>query len=266
MKKLVKKNILGIDITTSSSNEILEYIDSILKNSKEKLFIVTPNPEMVVYASSNRQYQTTLNRAEIALCDGVGLFIAGRLLGVGVKERISGVDFMKSLCEKSIKNGLSIGLLGGRDGVAERAAKCLREKYPGLNIVFVAQEWSEEGFARAVKYQVSSIKYKEERIHNTKHIIRNSNIDMLFVAFGVPKQEEWIMKNLEKLPVRLAMGVGGAFDYISGDIIRAPFFIRSVGLEWLFRLIRQPWRWRRQLALITFIGLFIKEYFMYDRK
>jgi len=86
-----------------------------------------------------------------------------------------------------------------------------------------------------------------------------AGVDILFVAYGFPKQEEWIAKNLPKLPVKAAMGVGGAFDYISGNVSRAPFFVRAIGLEWLFRLIRQPWRIKRQLRLATFILLVIKE-------
>ncbi len=234
MKNLVKKSILGVGVTNASSEEILEYVAQQVKENKEKFFIVTPNPEMVVYANDHHVYREVINQAQIALCDGVGLFIASSFLGKRVKERISGVGFMISLCEKAAKNGLSIGLLGGRGGVAERTAKCLQRENPDLKISYVAEEFDQKDLS-------------------------SRGVDILFVAYGVPKQEEWIMTHLAKLPVKVAMGVGGAFDYLSGDIMRAPFFIRSIGLEWLFRLIRQPWRIKRQLALLVFIKLVTRE-------
>jgi len=101
---------------------------------------------------------------------------------------------------------------------------------------------------------------KDKKDHNSSFIIHDSNfIDILFVAFGAPKQEFWISENLDKIPVKIAIGVGGAFDYISGKIPRAPFFVRKLGMEWLFRLLVQPWRIKRQLSLIEFAWLVIKE-------
>lgn len=230
MKDLVKKNVLGIELTDASSKDILEYVVQSIKESKRKLFIVTPNPEMVVYANTHHEYRDVINQAQIALCDGVGLFIASSMLGKRVNEKISGVDFMKSLCEKAAKNGLSIGLLGGRGGVAERTAKCLQRENPNLEVSYIAEDFEHKDFP-------------------------SKGVDVLFVAYGVPKQEEWAISYMNTLPVRVVMGVGGAFDYISGDVMRAPFFIRSIGFEWLFRLIRQPWRVKRQLALLIFVRL-----------
>ena len=176
-----------------------------------------------------------LNEASICLCDGVGLYMGAQLLGTPIKERIAGVDFMKNLCEKAAKEGLTTGFLGGRDGVAEMTAECLREKYPGLRVHFTGGEWDVRRFPK-------------------------QGVDILFVAYGFPKQERWIHENLPILPVKVAMGVGGAFDYISGRVVRAPFFVRAVGFEWLFRLIRQPWRIRRQLQLLIFLWLVLKAY------
>ncbi|MEX2144803.1 MAG: WecB/TagA/CpsF family glycosyltransferase, partial [Candidatus Spechtbacterales bacterium] len=134
----------------------------------------------------------------------------------------------------------------------------LVSKYPGLKVSFAVAELSQ---LEAKKEDVSSIKYqvlsKGKKIHNTKYIIPNT--DVLFVAFGSPKQEIWIKNNLKNLPVTVAMGVGGAFDMISGKVKRAPVFIRSLGLEWLFRLIIQPWRIKRQLRLLEFVFLVLRE-------
>jgi N-acetylglucosaminyldiphosphoundecaprenol N-acetyl-beta-D-mannosaminyltransferase len=134
-------------------------------------------------------------------------------------------------------------------------------------VVFAGEEWPSEDFLTKNQYKVSSIKHKgqediknvEKNSLNTEYLIPNTGIGILFVAFGAPKQEFWINENLDKIPVKVAIGVGGAFDYISGKTPRAPTFIRSIGLEWLFRLVVQPWRIKRQLALIEFIWLVVKE-------
>lgn len=244
---LKKDYILNIGITNDTSENILKYILQRLKYEK-KFYIVTPNPEILVYASRHDDYAAILNDAEISLPDGTGLFLASIFMGKPFKQRIPGVNFVEKLCKNTVRNPISIGFLGGRGKVAEIAAECLLQKYPHLNIVFAAEEWDEAGFNFGRKDGEAK---KEKKT--------GKEIDILFVAFGHPKQEEWIHKNLEILPVKSAMGVGGAFDYISGAKKRAPFMIRAIGFEWLYRLITEPWRWRRQLALITFVKLMLKE-------
>lgn len=268
MSKLNKIQFLGVGITSDNEERILEYIYSSLRRDSKKYYIVTPNPEIIVHAVDHADYKKIINEAEIALPDGVGLFIAAGLSGKIIKQRITGVDFMETLCKYSENRPITVGFLGGMDGVAEKTADCLASRYPWLKIVFVAEEWGENGFKNAEKYQVSGIKHQENSskiIHDTKYMIHNTLIDILFVAFGHPKQEEWIYNNLDKLPVRIAMGVGGAFDYVSGYKKRAPFMIRAMGFEWLYRLIKEPWRWRRQLALLKFIWLFIKSLFIHSK-
>lgn len=236
-------------MTTDTKDNILEYVVEKAEKRDEKCFIVTPNPEMIVASHKDRQLQYLLNSADVALCDGVGLSVAALFMAEKTPQRITGVDFMKSLCENVSKKPITVGFLGGKGKVAERTAECLMHEYPGLRVVFCNDEWSGEGFTKAKKYQ-------EE---NNKNIPTTDVIDILFVAFGFPKQEQWISENLEKISVTVAMGVGGAFDYLSGEVSRAPFFLRAIGLEWLYRLVRQPWRWRRQVALIEFIALVIKK-------
>lgn len=266
-QQIVKKNILGLEVTDAKQDFILEYICAVIKKSEKKLFIVTPNPEIVVYARKHPSFQAIINNADLALCDGIGLFLASKILGKPLSERIPGVDFMKKLCEKSVENGFTIGFLGGRAGVAERASKRLQALYPGLHVVFTGEEWP-GNYLRGGRQNRQSIKnttrliFKNrlsDDIHPDFKDRSGPDIDILFVAYGFPKQEEWIAKHLAYIPVRVAMGVGGAFDYLSGDVARAPFFLRSVGLEWFFRLIRQPWRWKRQLSLLLFLWLVIHD-------
>ncbi len=253
---LNKTFLLGIGITNASKEEVLEYLIKTIKKKGKNFYVVTPNPEFLVLADKQNTFKNILNRADLALNDGVGLTIAAKILGKDLKERFTGVDFAKSVCERISGQPITVGFLGGRDGVAEATAKCLLSSYPGLKVVFAGSEWSGE------EIKDERLKKKEKKIINHKSLILNQPIDLLFVAFGFPKQEEWIVEHLDSNIYRAAVGVGGAFDYISGRVSRAPVFVQKVGLEWLFRLIVQPWRFKRQLALPQFIGLVLKEKFI----
>lgn len=232
MNSFVKKNILGVGMSVVSEREVLEYI---VKNLDRKTFIVTPNPEIIVFANNNSEYKKVLNRANLALPDGVGVMWAAKLLGISLRQKISGVDLVESLCREASKRPITVGFLGGRDQIADRAAECLKKRFSGLKV----------GFAGPEIRKFSDLK----------------GTDILFVAFGSPKQEFWIAENLKRLPVKAAIGVGGAFDMIAGRVPRAPVWLQNLGFEWLFRLIVQPWRIKRQLSLLIFAFLVLKEKF-----
>ncbi len=236
MTKLESVKLLGTKITTSSENSILEYIVDFLKEHGSRAQITTPNPEIMMYARRNPYFQKILNEAEVALPDGVGVTICAYMMGKGHIQRVTGVDLMEKLCGRLSKSAYSVGFFGGQAGIAELVSKRLQKKYSGLNVSYALDTWDESK-------------------------IKGKSIDVLFVAMGYPKQEEWIYKNLPNIPVKIAMGVGGSFDYISGNVPRAPETLRKFGLEWLYRLLHQPWRWRRQLALISFGILSFKEMF-----
>jgi N-acetylglucosaminyldiphosphoundecaprenol N-acetyl-beta-D-mannosaminyltransferase len=233
-KDLPSIKILGTDITTASEREVLEYIFKRLENSSEKFYIVTPNPEILMLAARSQAFRDILNRATISLPDGIGVLMAGRILKKQIIGRITGTDLMEKICAEASKRPITIGFLGGSSGIAEKSSECLREKYPGLRVIFTGKEWDGT--------------FKE-------------HIDILFVAFGAPKQEEWIFENLPKINVTAAMGVGGAFDFWSGKVKRAPALLRRLGMEWAFRLVYQPWRAKRQLALPRFAYAVLKERF-----
>lgn len=255
---LKKKEILGAEITDATQEEIVEYFFALLQKD-DKHYIVTPNPELVVYAQRHPQFKTILNNASISLCDGIGLYWAAKFLGKPLKERTTGTDFMELVCRESVKQDINIGLLGGKRGVAERTAEQLRRRHPGVDIVFVAEEWPDKIENGELRIEKSDTSKKLSTLNS-----QLSTIDILFVAFGHPKQEEWISKHITNLPVKAAMGVGGAFDYISGSVLRAPLLMRKLGLEWLFRLVRQPWRLKRigKVALLEFVLLTIREKFL----
>lgn len=234
-----KKYIADVGITNASEEDILEYILRGLKKPTEKYYVVTPNPEILVYAKQHPKFKEIINNARLALPDGIGVIWAGKILGKKIREKVTGTDILEKLCFLASRQPITVGFLGGRGKIAERVAECLVNKYPGLKVGFAASEYNF---------------YKNYNNYNSY-----KPVDVLFVAFGFPKQEEWMAKNLPKLPVKVMMGVGGAFDYISGQVPRAPLFIRTIGFEWLFRLIVQPWRIKRQLALLEFVWLVLKE-------
>ena len=286
--------LLGVGFNNLKKEEVLELIIKGLEKNDKKYYVVTPNPEILVIANSDSNYKKVLNSAKLALPDGIGVMLASKLLSKPFKERIQGVDLVESLCREVSKRPITVGFLGAGPHVAETAAECLREKYPGLNIVFTAEEWDWEAdgqthdaqdprrsFPQSSKLprSLNEIRPKKSmvdknggkpsfgsfanslslgKMENGKRKTENK-IDILFVAFGSPKQEIWTSENLEKLPVKVAIGVGGSFDFISKKVPRAPRFLRDLGLEWLFRLIIQPWRIKRQLRLLKFIYLVIKE-------
>ncbi len=253
-----KKFLFDIGITNATEKEILEYIITSLEKNGERYYIVTPNPEIIVYATKHAGLKDILNNARLALCDGMGVFIASKILGKSLVARTTGVDLMESLCREVSKKPITVGFLGGRGKVAELTAERLVSKYPGLKVSFAVEELPILG---AKQQEVSRIKYLvssgNEKIQNTRYKIPNT--DILFVAFGFPKQEEWMKEHIGKIPVRVAMGVGGSFDYVSGKVARAPKVVRQSGFEWFYRLLKEPWRWKRQLALFQFVGLLLKE-------
>lgn len=248
-----KTKVLNVSFTKGTKKEVLEYLFEKLKKGAKPFYIVTPNPEMIVLARKDKKFSQALEEAEIALPDGVGVLRGAEALGITGLHRITGVDFMEDICREAVEKGVSIGLLGGKNGVAEKASECLSEKYPGLKIAYLSQEWEHQGFANAATF----MKRKQEVGKGSLEV--SQEVDVLFVAFGFPKQELWMQENIGKLPVKAMMGVGGAFDYLSGDVPRAPSFMRDMGLEWLFRLLVQPWRLRRQFALWEFMRDVVRE-------
>ena len=223
--------ILGTKIDNFCISEATQAAENFLQSDHQH-YIVTPNPEIVLYARKNSRYRAVLNKASLSIPDGVGLVWASRKLygRNGLKERVAGIDFIQSLLQSlSHKSYWSKSyrflLLGGRNNSAHVAARILQKKFPNLKF-----------------YALSN-----ERHRHLKFIINEIiQPDCIFVALGAPKQEFWIAKNLTKFPsLKLAMGIGGALDMISGKTPRAPLAMRRQGIEWLWRLMLQPLRLRR---------------------
>ena len=229
--------VLGVRIDRFGANEVIERIESLIEAGGPH-HVVTVNPEFVVMAQSNPEFKKILLAADLALPDGVGLLWAARFVGRPLQGRVTGVDTVDRLASLCACSGYRPFLLGGLAGVAEHTAAALQAKYPGLSI--------------AGTYAGSPGLAEEETIVDR---IRAAQPHILFVAYGAPQQDVWIYRNLPKLGDVVAMGVGGAFDFLSGRVKRAPAWMQNAGLEWLYRLMREPWRWRRMLRLPKFVWL-----------
>jgi N-acetylglucosaminyldiphosphoundecaprenol N-acetyl-beta-D-mannosaminyltransferase len=234
-------SVLGVRVDRLTQQQVLAHIEAILQQyvaSDRQLAcqqIITVNPEFVMAAQHNAQFRQCINKAALVAPDGIGVVWATRYLGKPTPERVTGIDTVIEIAKRCARQGYRLYLLGAAPGVAELAAIRLQELAPGLQI--------------AGTYAGSPDPAEEGAIIER---IKDARADLLCVAYGAPGQDLWIRRNLSRLPVGVAMGVGGAFDFLAGRQKRAPKFMQNLGLEWLYRLYREPWRWRRMLALPNF--------------
>jgi len=246
----MKVDILGVHIDAVTRAEARLKLAEFLVGGKA-CRVFTPNPEMLVLAARDPDFMRVLNTADLAIPDGVGLLWAARRSGKSLPERVSGSDLMLDLIVLAAERGSKVFLLGGQSGVAREAAAKLQSEHPRLKIV-----GCESGGAVGREKDSGRLLLDDRVLAG----IKSARPDILFVAFGHGKQEAWIDQNLAELPtVRVAMGIGGSFDFIAGRSRRAPKFMRRAGLEWFWRLVTEPWRWRRiWTAVVSFPYLVIK--------
>ncbi len=241
----MRRSILGVPVDDIHPVELAEILRRFSRSSRHQ--IVTINPEIIMEARAHPAFCDALHHADLALADGFGVLLAGQYLGQPIKYRFTGVQLLHDLARLASDSGRSVYLLGGLKGVAQSAAAVLKKKYPNLKIAGADTELRWWGW----------------RIDDRtlRHRINQSKPDYLFIAFGAPKQELWIARNLPRLKtVKIAVGVGGTFDMLARPRLRASKPLRQVGLEWLWRLIRQPWRWSRIItATIRFPLAVLKE-------
>jgi N-acetylglucosaminyldiphosphoundecaprenol N-acetyl-beta-D-mannosaminyltransferase len=234
--------VLGVRVDRLSQQQALERIEQMvaLHRASKKLVscqqIVTVNTEFVMAAQKNADFCQAINSAALVVADGIGVVWATYFMGFPAPERITGTDTLVALAKRCAEKGYRLYLLGAVPGVAEQTGAYLQTLAPGLQI--------------AGTYAGSPAHGEEDAIIER---ILQANVDVLCVAYGAPAQELWIHRNLSRLPVAVAMGVGGAYDFLSGLQRRAPRAMQRMGLEWLFRLYREPWRWQRMLAIPRFI-------------
>lgn len=238
-------SFLSIPIPTLSKKNILEKIKKYVKKPDGFFHIVSLNPEIIIIANENNKFKKIVKSAQMRIIDGTGIILACRLLGIKYGERFAGVDLMKEMLALAGKLCLRVVLIGGKNNLANSIANCYQKKYPQ------AEFYGLEGIKKIKDPQ----KEEEDKIF---YIVSHFKPHLVFVAFGSPFQELWIDRYKDKFKNTMVMGVGGAFDFLAKKIPRAPKILRLLGLEWLFRLIIQPWRWRRQLRLVKFIFLVLR--------
>jgi len=269
--------IIGRDILTSriklfqvgidqvDNQETIQKIEEFIV-SKKPHQIVTPDTLALLRAGKDPEYHAILKSADLVTPDGAGILWAATTLNYPLPERVTGIDIIHNVCRLAARKGYSLYLLGSYPGVASEAALNLTKKYPGIKIA-----GTHHGYFRCEDSQNcedvkngNNDKNKEEEEIITE--IKENRPDILLVGMGVPKQEKWINKNLNRLNIPVCMGVGGSFDVLSGRIPRAPLWMQRHGMEWVYRSIKQPNRAFRTLALFYFIWLVIAGKIVYSLK
>jgi N-acetylglucosaminyldiphosphoundecaprenol N-acetyl-beta-D-mannosaminyltransferase len=229
----MKETILGVDVSTDNYDALTAKLLKRIDN-REKAFIVAINPEKIIKAQEDPSLMKLLNSADFQIPDGIGVILASKFKGGQIRERVTGIDMMLKLCETSAKHQKKIFLYGGKPGRADEAKVKLEEMYPGIQIAGTLHGYE-----------------KDQQI--VRETINQSQADIIFVAMGSPAQENWIIANKDMLHPCVYQGVGGSFDVISGKIERAPESFQKLGLEWLYRLMKEPWRIKRQAVLPLFL-------------
>lgn len=198
--------------------------------------ICTVNPEFIMAARRDPHFAAVLRAADLCVPDGVGVVWAAQRQGVQLRERVTGSDGIYRICERAAARGWRVFLLGAAEGVAAEAGRRLMRQYPNLRVVGTYSGSPQTADWPAIAQQLQA-----------------AQPDILFVAYGHPRQDLWIAHHRHELPVQVALGIGGAFDFVAGITPRAPQWMQRAGIEWLHRLLQQPWRWRRMVVLPLFV-------------
>lgn len=235
-------DVLGVRIDNVTMEQAVERIRGFVAKKDKPHLVVTCNPEMVMTAYTDQLLAEILRRADLVVPDGIGVVWASRILQRPLAERVPGIELMEAVLAAAAQSGWRVFLLGAEPGVAERAGAEMQKAFPGLNIVGQHHGF----FDKTTEPQVLEL-------------IRRTQPHILLVALGVPRQEKWAAAHLASLKVPVAIGVGGSFNVWAGVDKRAPLWIRRIHLEWLYRLLRQPWRFRRALAIPQFMAAVIWE-------
>lgn len=229
----MKIDVMGLKFDSVTMDEALSRAEALLRGDKAA-YVVTPNAEIAYEALHDGQLREMLNGADLMLPDGAGVVLASKLLRTPVKQKVAGVDFAAGLLGILERNGQSLYLLGGKTGIGELAAQKMLEAHPQLRIAGIADGYFQDEAPVIAK-------------------INASGADALFVCLGAPKQERFMVQHQQELHVHLMAGLGGSLDAFAGTVQRAPAWMIRLNLEWLYRLIREPKRFRRMLRLPKYL-------------
>ncbi len=234
---MTRPRLLGIPADPITFEGLLQHIQRWIKADEGLQQVCTINPEFLVMAQRDPVFRVVLRQhSALNVVDGWGAVWALRARGVTVPERVTGSDAVPLIIERAATQGWRVFLLGAWEGVAADAARIFEAQHPDVQIVGTYAGSPAPEDAEAIIAQVNA-----------------SDADILLVAYGAPRQDIWIHQHRDALRVKMAMGIGGTLDFITGRVPRAPGWWRRTGLEWLYRLYKQPWRWRRMLRLPLFV-------------
>lgn len=226
--------ILGVPFSTRGFAETVTDLVARIEAGK-RTHVITANPEIVMVSRENSAFRSILEQAYV-VPDGIGIVYAAKWLSLPITERVTGVELLEGLMEAADERAWKIYLLGAAPDVNEAAADQLAKRYPRANIIGRRHGFFDQKDERMIVSEIAELKP-----------------DLLFVALGAPRQDIWISTHWDKLQVPLAIGLGGSLDVISGKVKRAPELWQRMHLEWLYRLLSQPSRWKRQLAIPRFV-------------
>ena len=239
-------SLLKISIQHHTKKEVLEQIIKSTEKKDSFFHIVSLNGENMTIANRQDAFFNVLSESSIKIIDGASVALACSILNIAYGERIAGVDLMHKLLLISNERGLRVLFLGGRADLAERMAECYKQKYP-------------KGMYRGVQGIRDISAPQQAEYDEISAEVLSFKPDIVFAAFGSPFQELFFYRHRASFGKCVCMGVGGSYDFALSDVPRAPLWMRSIGLEWLFRLAIQPWRFKRQLRLFIFMYLVIKQ-------
>jgi len=235
-----KIDIHGVMIDNVTMDEALSRVLKML-DGKTPNKIYTPNSEIIMQACRNKSLMDILNSAELTIPDGAGVILASKILGRPLKQKVSGIDLVRKIFESTKNRAISFFILGGKPGVPEKASINIFSEFPKAKIA---------GFHHGY--------FKDSEVPDIINKINESKAEILLVGLGAPKQEKWIYNYADKLNSKVIMGIGGSIDVFAGTASLAPEFIRRAGFEWLYRLVRQPSRYKRMMDLPRFMILTLK--------
>lgn len=236
-----RTQVLGVAFDVVTMEEAVGKAKGFLR-AEGQHYICTPNPEIVMEAREDKELAEILKKADMVVPDGIGVVWASKYSGKCLPERVAGYDLTQRLMRALAGTGESFYFFGGAPGVAAAAARKMRKEHPGLKVAGVHNGYFDE---KEEKKIIEDIKKRAPSI--------------LLVGLGAPKQEKWIAAHMRETGAKLCIGVGGSFDVMAGNVKRAPEVFRRLGLEWFYRLITQPTRWRRMLRLPLFVLAVLKE-------
>ncbi|NLK64502.1 MAG: WecB/TagA/CpsF family glycosyltransferase [Tissierellia bacterium] len=236
-------SIMGVRINNISMNEALKLAGEKIEND-EKFIIYTPNTEIIMMCQKDEEFLNLINKSDINVPDGVGLIYAGKIKKHPLKEKVAGYDLSINLLKMADEKGLKLYVVGGRPGVAEAAMKNVQNTYPGIKIV-----GARHGYFKGSHLGQSGHEEEMSVIED----INKQKPHILFVGFGAKKQEQWIDYNKDLIKANVIIGNGGTLDGLAGIVKRAPDIFINSGLEWLYRLIKEPRRIKRQIVLPVFM-------------